>query len=118
MIPKEGSFIAVNFFDKSKGFVSLTSELEKIIIDTDLVQYNGGDNGGLINIEGLVDRMNEIESKLNGLVDDFNTHIHITTATFMATPTLGIIAPTTPSSTNKVIPETKRSDFEDNKVTH
>lgn len=30
LIPKEGSFIAVSFFDKSKGFVSLTSEIEKI----------------------------------------------------------------------------------------
>lgn len=30
LIPKEGSFIAVSFFDKSKAFVSLTSEIEKI----------------------------------------------------------------------------------------
>jgi len=118
LIPKEGSFIAVTFFDKSKGFVSLTSELEKIIIDTDLVQFNGGNNGGLINIEGLVDRMNEIETKLNGFVDDFNSHIHITTATVGATPTPGILASPSPSSTNKVVPETQRSDFEDNKIKH
>lgn len=30
LIPKEGSFIAVTFTDKRTGFVSLTSEIEKI----------------------------------------------------------------------------------------
>lgn len=118
LIPKDRSFIAVSFFDKSKGFVSLTSELEKILIDTALVQYNGGENGGLINIEGLVSRMNEIENKLNGLVDNFNAHIHVTTATVGATAVPGVIVPTTPPSTNKVIPVTNRNDFEDNAIKH
>ena len=117
LIPKEGSFIAVSFFDKSKGFVSLTSELEKIIIDTALVQFNRGDNGGLINIEGLVNRMNNIEGKLNGLVGDFNAHIHATTATIDATGVLGIITPTAPS-TNTIAPITNRNNFEDNAIKH
>ena len=30
LIPKEDSFIVVSFFDRSTGFVSLTSEIEKI----------------------------------------------------------------------------------------
>lgn len=30
LIPKEGSFIVVDFFDRTTGFVSLTSEIEKI----------------------------------------------------------------------------------------
>ena len=30
LIPKEDSFIVVSFFDRSTGFVSLTSEVEKI----------------------------------------------------------------------------------------
>ena len=30
LIPKEDSFIVASFFDKSTGFVSLTSEIEKI----------------------------------------------------------------------------------------
>ena len=30
LIPKEGSFIVVSFFDRTTGFVSLTSEIEKI----------------------------------------------------------------------------------------
>ncbi len=67
LIPKEGSFIVASFFDKTTGFVSLTSELEKILIDTDLVQYNGGDNGGLINIDDLVTQMNKAQNDLNSL---------------------------------------------------
>ena len=30
LIPKEGSFIVASFFDRTTGFVSLTSEIEKI----------------------------------------------------------------------------------------
>lgn len=67
LIPKEDSFIVVSFFDRTTGFVSLTSELEKILIDTDLVQFNGGDNGGLINIDDLVTQMNKSQNDLNSL---------------------------------------------------
>ena len=67
LIPKEGSFIVVSFFDRTTGFVSLTSEIEKILIDTDLVQFNGGDNGGLININDLVTQMNKAQNDLNSL---------------------------------------------------
>lgn len=67
IIPKEDSFITVTFTDKRTGFVSLTSEIEKILIDTDLVQYNGGDNGGLINISDLVTQMNKAQNDLNSL---------------------------------------------------
>lgn len=67
VIPKEDSFIVVSFFDSTTGFVSLTSEVEKILIDTDLVEYNGGDNGGLVNIEDLVTEMNKAQNDLNSL---------------------------------------------------
>ena len=46
VIPVEGSAITVTFVNKSTGFVSLTEDIEQII-------YQGGNNGGLINIEVL-----------------------------------------------------------------
>ena len=67
LIPKEGSFIVASFFDRTTGFVSLTSELEKILIDTDLVKYNGGTNGGLITINDLVSQLNKTENDINSL---------------------------------------------------
>ena len=72
IIPKEGSFIAVTFFDKRTGFVSLTSDVEKILIDTDLVQYNGGTNGGLININDLVTEYNKTKALLQAWITIIN----------------------------------------------
>lgn len=119
LIPKENSFIIVTFLNKSTGFVSLTSELEKIIWDVDLTQVNGGENGGLINIQPLIDKINQLENALNSHIAIFNSHIHITTATVAATPTPGIIAPTTPGdATNTIAPITLKSDLEDTKFTH
>lgn len=67
LIPKDGSDVIISFMNKTQAFVSLTSTLEKILIDTDLVQFNGGDNGGLINIEDLVTKLNTLENDLNTL---------------------------------------------------
>ena len=112
LIPKEGSFIVASFFDRTTGFVSLTSELEKILIDTDLVQYNGGTNGGLINIDDLVTQMNKAQNDLNSLKtalsgwipvpNDGGAALKVALANFIAdtlTPTLA-------------------TDMEDDKVTH
>ena len=112
LIPKEGSFIAVTFFDKRTGFVSLTSEIEKILIDTDLVQFNGGSNGGLININDLVTQMNKAQNDLNALKsalsgwipvpNDGGAALKVALANFIAatlTPTLA-------------------TDMEDDKITH
>lgn len=112
IIPKEGSFIAVTFFDKRTGFVSLTSEVEKILIDTDLVQYNGGSNGGLININDLVTQMNKVEDDLNALKsaisgwipvpNDGGAALKVALSNFIA----GTLTPTV------------TSDMEDIKITH
>ena len=118
LIPKENSFIVVSFFDSRTGFVSLTSELEKIIWDVELTQINGGDNGGLINIEPLIDKINQLEDALNSHIKIFNSHIHITTATVGTGPP-GVIAPTTPGdTTNTIVPTTSKSDLEDTSVLH
>lgn len=112
LIPKEGSFIVASFFDKTTGFVSLTSELEKILIDTDLVQYNGGTNGGLININDLVSQLNKVENDLNSLKtalsgwipvpNDGGAALKVALTNFIA----GTLTPTL------------NTDMEDDKVTH
>lgn len=112
IIPKEGSFIAVTFFDKRTGFVSLTSDVEKILIDTDLVQYNGGDNGGLVNINDLVTQMNTIENDLNSLKSALLGWIPVPTdggAALKVALTNFIAATLTPTIT---------SDMEDPSVLH
>jgi hypothetical protein len=60
-IPVTDSIIVVTFISKELAYVSLFTEIEKILIDTDLVQFNGGDLDGLVTI-------NEITQKLNNMV--------------------------------------------------
>lgn len=112
LIPKEGSFIVASFFDKRTGFVSLTSELEKILIDTDLVQYNGGDNGGLINIDDLVSQLNKIETDINTLKSIFTTWIPVANDGGAALKAL------LASFSSSSLTPTVSTDMEDTKVTH
>lgn len=104
LIPKEGSDIAISFMNKTQAFVSLTSELDKILIDTTLVQFNGGDNGGLIKISELLARINKLEKAMD-------THVHPTAAT-------GAPSPPTPIPSVLPVGQTTQVQIEDTKVTH
>lgn len=75
------------------------SEIEKVEITAKEVIFNGGENGGLINIQALTD-------KLNSLITKFNTHTH-------NVPQLG-----KSSVTENIVMELERSDYEDEKVKH
>ena len=75
------------------------SEIEKVEIACDKVSFNGGNNGGLINIQALTD-------KLNSLITKFNTHTH-------NVPQLGKSL-----VTENTVMELERSDYEDEKVKH
>lgn len=67
-------------------------------------------NDGNIELFGNVDNMvryskleeafNELKSDFNNLVIAYNSHTHITTATVGASPTPGILAPTTSTGVN------------------
>lgn len=112
IIPKEGSTIGVTFLNKIAGFVSLTSDVENILIDTDLVQYNGGSNGGLINIGDLVTQLNKVESDINTLKAIFATWVPVPSDGGGA---LKILLAS--YSTSSLTP-TVNVDMEDDKITH
>lgn len=113
LIPKEGSFIVVSFFDSRTGFVSLTSELEKIIWDVELTQINGGNNGGLINIEPLVDKINNLESDINDLKKVF-----LTTWTPVSQDGGAALKVAAAAWAASIFIETKKSELEDTNVIH
>jgi hypothetical protein len=55
----------------------------------------GGDADFLARFNELKAGFDELKSDFNSLVTAYNSHIHITTATVGATPTPGVISPTT-----------------------
>lgn len=83
------------------------SEIDKIEIDCDnKIVINGGNNDGIIKI-------NELTQKLNDLVNAFNNHIHITTATVGAAPAAGEISAPTPQAQNF-----NKTYYENDKILH
>ena len=103
LVPKDNSAIVVSFFDRLTGFVVLTDELEKIIIDTDLVVFNGGSDDGMVKINDLVTQLNNLENA-------FNAHTHITTAT-VSGGSPGVLAVTVAPVTPTI-----KSDMENAKI--
>jgi len=57
-IPKKNSYVVVTFLTTNVAFVSLCTEVDKIIIDCDNIVYNGGDNDGLVNINQITTSIN------------------------------------------------------------
>lgn len=63
-IPKDGSKVVVNFLNNEAGFVSLYSEIDKLLIDTDLVKFNGGSLDGLVKINELTTKLNLLKTEV------------------------------------------------------
>jgi len=63
----------------------------------------GGDDDNAVLYSKLEEKFNELKADHNALVQLFNSHIHITTATVAATPTPGVIAPTTTQAQNSTV---------------
>lgn len=111
--------------DETNAFVLSISELESIyinvkdttiLIDQDGVVINGGENLGIIKIEKLEEKLNSLVDEINAIKDAFNGHIHTTTATIGASPTVGVIAPTT--SQAQAASSFDKSYFENELVQH
>lgn len=99
-IPAINSKIVITFLNKSTGFVSLFSEVKKILIDTDLVKFNQGNLEGLVILQKIYDAVNRLETK-------YNAHIHggVTVGT-------GVTAITTTT----IVPLTTKSGLENTKI--
>lgn len=70
IVPKQDSMVLITSIDGRYWFVSQCSEVENITIDVkDKIVFNGGHNKGLVKIE-------ELTKKLNELVTTFNEHTH------------------------------------------
>jgi len=112
LIPKENSTIGISFLNSTMAFVSLTSKLEKILIDTDLVQFNGGDNDGLVNIKDLITKLNNLETDMNTLKAAFSA--------WVVAPTDGGLALKAITATwfADTLTPTIQTELEDTKVTH
>lgn len=141
LFPEKGSFVVVGFVaDGAAGVVLLTEKIESaeiVIGDTSAfmnadgfrlktekmsadinrenIIFNDGNFNGLVIIQKLTDKLNELKDTVNDLISKYNSHIHTTTAT-VGTGSVGVISPT--SNTAQLAKPFNRSDYENNKITH
>lgn len=140
LFPEKGSFVVVGFVaDGAAGVMLLTEKIESaeiVIGDTSAVMdadglriktgnmsadinreniiFNGGDLNGLVVIQKLTDKLNELKNTVNDLITKYNAHIHTTTATVGASAALGVISATT--STAQPAKAFNKSDYENTRI--
>ena len=113
IVPKENSLVLVAFTDKETPYCLWVSEAEKIYLNAPETVFNGGENGGLINITDLVSRYNDLEGLHNQLQLDFTNWVPVPQDGGAALKTI-----LSAGYLTKSVPNSKREDFEDDKVTH
>ena len=100
--PEETQILITPAIGSAVILVSLSGDMTNLVVVAvdvaESITINGGKLGGLINIEALT-------SKLNELVQVFNSHTH-------TAPN----GPTTPPTTSAN--QLQRKDYEDEKITH
>ncbi|MBQ6684002.1 MAG: hypothetical protein IJM74_07865 [Bacteroidales bacterium] len=87
-------------------------EVEKISLTADSIELNGGDNGGLVKIEALTDKINNIEKDINKLKQAFT--IWVPVPQDGGASLKGGVA----SWAAQQLVQTQVSDLEDDKITH
>ena len=118
MIPKVGSNVIVSFSDSVQPFVSMFSEIEKIV-------WLGGEYDGVPIVKhptnsnkGLLKKINNIEDKLNTLISNFNSHTHIYIAGAAPYALPGTSSAPTTSTVSPPLTTTTQADIEHPNIKH
>ena len=83
--PEIDSSVIVTFLDKDTAFISMCTEVEEVV-------FNGGTNGGLINIDTLILELNKNNAILTALIQGFSTFVPVTNDGGAALKTLMVSA--------------------------
>ncbi len=93
LIPEVDSIVVISFLSDSSAYVSLVSKVSEI-------QLNGTNFDGLVKINDLVDKLNNLENKVNTIITTYNAHTHV--ASTLGSPTTTPAAPVTGTLTPTV----------------
>lgn len=62
------------------------------------IEFNGGEFGGLVKVEELTTKLNNLENLVNSLVTKYNTHVHATNGVPTVTLETTVLTPTIKST--------------------
>jgi len=77
LIPKVNSTVVVEELEKNQAYISMFSEIDKILCTAENIEFNGGNNGGLINISDLISKINNLENDINNLKTIITTWVPV-----------------------------------------
>lgn len=99
--------------DLTKDDLNVKTGASTLLMNNDVISFNGGGLDGLVKI-------NEITDKLNTFVDTFNSHVHnVPAATFLISATAGVPnpAPIPVEAPMQGAAKFNKGDYENEKVT-
>lgn len=123
--PVDGSNVIVGVIEgmKTEAVLIRASEIEKIkiriadqslTIDKSGFVINDGNLGGMVVIDQITEKINELVESVNGLVSKFNSHTHTVSTTGTAAAQTGMAAVTIAKA--KAAKPLTKSDYENKKI--
>ena len=107
--PVIGSIVKVIFSVTIEPFVCQYSEIENItFIANSKVYFNGSDFGGMVKVDELTSKLNNLISQLSSFITTFNTHTHAVSGAATLVPNALGTAPST----------FRKSDYENTDIQH
>ena len=102
-VPEVNSYVVIGFLEsqQTNAYAIGFSSLEKVEITASEIAYNGGNKGGLVIVGDLVSKLNQIENKINSLIQEYQTHTHPAPGGVTG-PTISTLTPLTPTQTNDI----------------
>lgn len=115
-VPVIGTHCLVTFRDGNRALPQISSfdKVDKLYINCEsLVEFNGGKNGGMVLVNDLVTKINNLENLVNNLIEKYNGHTHILTLT----SDTGTAAATVSQETGTINPITTANDIQSKVIT-
>ena len=113
--PNEAQMLVVPKKDTAVIVGSLSGDLSQLVVLSvdaiERIEINGGQLGGLINIQQLTDKINE-------LVDAFNSHTHLIPTAGVTCGPYTSVAPVNVPAIKTKAKKLAKKDFEDETVKH
>lgn len=120
VIPKLESFVVVSFLSDSSGYISMVTEIDNLVIYIDSGNkldvsssgfiFNDGSLDGMVKINSLITKLNNLEDLVNQFVTNFNAWIPVPNDGGASLKTIFTSNPVTP-----LIP-TIKVDLENTKI--
>lgn len=113
VVPAVGSIVVATFINSQEAFLTAWTAIDNVVAKSGEWVFNDGDNGGLVKVKELTERINELEALFSQLKTDLSTWIPSPTDGGSA---LKVIL--TSGFLTKPVPSSTKNEFENLDVKH